>query len=244
FKLLPMWPVCTLTVPGPPTVRRRPSPPPAPRHRSLNGLPNHLPPPLRRPANEPSQVAAVGVELAAGEGPVGVGQGARGGLREAEADQGAHVLLLGEVAVFDRALTGPGDLLGQFGHGEGLVAAELVDLASVSAAPDHRRRGRGVVAPGSGALPPLAGAAEQHPMLERGSQVLRVVLDVPTIAQEGVRDSGFANRLLRPGVLDGELHRAAVRPEDARVRQQADARGARRVDYVAMLSEPLPDFVG
>ena len=74
------------------------------------------------------------------------------------------VLVHGEVAVNDLGAALARDLLGQLGHREGVVAAELVGLTVVPLAGEDGGGGLGVVGACGRADAAVAGAAENGPV--------------------------------------------------------------------------------
>ncbi len=121
------------------------------------------------------------------------------------------------------------------GERPGGVAAQLVRGVQVAVAGQHGRRGGGVVGARRGGDPALARVGDDRAVLQDRGQVRGVVLRVPAVAQERVRQPGVEDQLLGGPVLVGQRE-VRVRPaEDARVRELRDARRLRRVDHRGVL---------
>ena len=75
---------------------------------------------------------------------------------------------------------------------------------------EHGGRRGGVVGARGGGDPPVLRRAEDRAVGQGGAEVLRVVLDVPAVPEEDVRDPGGAERLLGGLVLGGQAEPRAV----------------------------------
>jgi hypothetical protein len=142
------------------------------------------------------------VELPARDPGVGVCEQRGVGRRQTKPEQGLLVFGRRQILVFDGLAGLPRHLLRELRHREGLVARELELLSNEPLG--ERRDGRRCVVRACcrGDLPILRGS-EDNAMGEGGVEMLRVVLGVPAVAQEGVRDAGRRDDLLARLVLFG-----------------------------------------
>ncbi|GAB3851820.1 hypothetical protein GCM10029963_40290 [Micromonospora andamanensis] len=77
-----------------------------------------------------------------------------------------------------------------------------------------------------------------HPVLQVRGHLRQIVLQVPTVAQEDVRQPGGDDLLLGEPVLGGEDETGGVRLRDARVADQADPGLPGSGDHVSVLGHP------
>ncbi len=73
--------------------------------------------------------------------------------------------------------------------------------------------------------------------------MVRVVLVVPAVAQEGVREAGVEDRLLGDLVLGGQVEVGLGAAEDPGVRELGHAGGLRGLDHRGVLRHPAADLV-
>ena len=107
---------------------------------------------------------------------------------------------------------------------------------------EHDGGGVGIVGPGRGADAPVAGGTEDGAVLEDGRQLAGVVLEVPGVAQQGVRQAGRREQLLRGTVVGGQHEVGRVGARDARVGEEAHPGPLRRIDDVGVLGDALADL--
>ncbi len=147
-----------------------------------------------------------------------------------------------DVLVDDLLAGGPGDLGGVVRERPGHVPAQLVGPAEVAlAGQDGHGRSR-VVGAGGGGDPALARVGHDGPVGQHGGQVRGVVLRVPAVAQEGVRQAGVEDQLLGHLVLGRQLDVRVGAAQDAGVRELRHARRLRRVDDRGVLGDAAADL--
>lgn len=83
----------------------------------------------------------------------------------------------------------------------------------------HGGRRSGIIGPCRPADAPVTRTADECALVEHLVELLRIVLDVPTVTEEGERKVRRPNVLLRRLVLGGELQGRGVRAEHAGVGQ-------------------------
>jgi len=100
----------------------------------------------------------------------------------------------------------------------------------------------GVVHPRSTADLAVPGTAGDNALGERSGQLLRVVFQVPAIAEQDEGNPGFAQERLGGLVLTGQQHAGGVRVGDAGVGQQFHAFGPGCLDDGTVLFDALAHF--
>ncbi|MCY1240878.1 hypothetical protein D9M72_537490 [compost metagenome] len=103
--------------------------------------------------------------------------------------------------------------------------------------------GGGVVCAGGAGHAALPGASEQCSGLAGREQGVGVVLGVPPVAQEGVRESAGADVLLGFDVVGRQNHGGGVGGQDAGVQDAGNLGPYGRIDDVFMLRRPALDVV-
>ena len=79
-------------------------------------------------------------------------------------------------------------------------------------------------------------------MLQRRPELLRVVLQIPTIASQRERQARVSQQLFRGRVLSRERERRAIRVQDAGVSHELHPHTLGRVADYAMLLHAPPDL--
>ncbi len=148
----------------------------------------------------------------------------------------------GHVVVRDLLAGLPRDLGGVLLEAPRLVAAQLVHLVLVALAGEHGDGGRGEVGARGGGDAALAGTLRHGAVLQDGGEVLGVVLVVPAVAQERVRQAGVEDRLLGALVVGRQEEVRLRSAEDARVREQRHARLLRGPDHGGVLRDAPADL--
>ncbi|MNW43423.1 hypothetical protein D3C74_206200 [compost metagenome] len=134
-------------------------------------------------------------------------------MRERSGDAGISVDLFQlpwiHFLVGDVLAGGSANRASKLGEGEWLIAAQLVDPAVlVLLGKQHGRSGIRIVCTGGSADLAIAGGTEHRAAVEVAHQLVGVVLDVPSIAQQHVVDAGSGQQPFGGDVLVGELHAA------------------------------------
>jgi hypothetical protein len=105
----------------------------------------------------------------------------------------------------------------------------------------HGSGGCGVVGTG-GRADPAGSGRTRDAVLEVDGQLAGVVLDVPAVAQQRVREAGLREQLLGGAVLCARLQRGGLGVDDARAGDEPHPGGLRGGDRTAVLADPLPDL--
>ena len=137
------------------------------------------------------------------------------------------------------------DLGREFGQAVRLVPREFERLAGPVRRPrEHHRRRGGVVGPGSGGNPALAGAAHQGAVGKHRRDRGRVVFRIPPVAQQHDGQAGLPQERFRFAVLARQTKRRRVGVQHAGIGQQLDAGALRRLHDIAVLRRAAAQVVG
>ena len=147
-----------------------------------------------------------------------------------------------KVAVPDEPARPGRDLGCEILQREGPIPGQLVDSVLASSACEDGHGGIGVVSPCRRCDASVPGGAVEHTALESPGEILGVVLDVPTIAQEHEWNPGRADLGLRRLVLHRDRRAARVGVQDTGVGEESHARPLRRADHVSVVREKFADL--
>ena len=125
-----------------------------------------------------------------------------------------------------------------------MVAGQLVYVACMAVPGDDFCRGSRVIRTGGRGDFAFTGRANKYAVLQRGRCARQIVFGVPAVTQQGVRDAGLRQRLLRRDVFNVQTQRRFIRMQQAGIGDELHARGFGSINDVLMLGGALTHFAG